>query len=573
MRTKLASLVVIASSLGLSAHVRAQEPPADTCAIEGFTSPLRLVQDEVLAQWNSEALAQAPFGAPGTFDLDAAELHVTFDTSASVVAPVNALALSSSVTTTWSFNDVVIDGVGSGRLDVSGAFTASNARVTAASIVQIDTGAGAASMTVLPEGISLDVNGATLAEYNSATLVDASGTSTTLGATVTLASAGAFVAASDSGLVHVVVENVSISTSGAFALAGDFTGGALAVEGETFATPARTILAASGDMLVDPSGVTGAARVTQVFDDTAPLMQAEVEIVVLAPVASVTSGGSINVPALVRNKSARATAILAGIEVDGCGASAVKPVVDETPPSMVAILVGAIENAGWAAPFVAVTVAPLLGVALLTDAFVAVADAFVDAIGDIFCGLFGCDDTEPPPAPVPPIPYPKWLAPGQVAVFEIALLPQIGDDDYPTRVRFIGNHPEAHVDFTLRVGRGDVPAAWQCGLDQWGNADGCHCGCGARDADCPADATLASCDVDACAPGFNHLEESSIDVCIQDPQPPPPNFDDDDFDDDDDDDDFRFDCASTSAASPWVAGCVVLFALLRRRGSRRNSAT
>lgn len=549
--------------MSLSSEVRAQ----DTCAIEGFTPPARQSQEDVLAQWNSEAAALAPFGAPATFDLDATELHVTFEGGGALVAPVNVVGIEG----VFSIEDAVIDGVGAGRVDVSGAATLANATASSAVIAKVDVAAAVMTMDVLADPLALALSGASVSGYLSAVLVDDSGAVTTLGPSFTLASAPAD-ALTTSGLVRLRVDNASVSSAGPLAFAGDFTGGALAVEGETFTTQARSILAASGDVAIDTTGIVGSARVTQVFDDAAPLMQADIEVVVLAPVAYVAAGSSVNIPAVVRNRSARSMAILSGIEVDGCGASAVTPVVDTEPPSMVAILIGAIEQSGWAAPFVALAVAPLLGAAIVTDAFVAVADAFVDVIGDIFCGLFGCDGGgDPPPEPVPPIPYPKWLAPGQVAAFEIALLPQIGDDDYPTRVRFIGNHPEAHVDFTLRVGQGDVPFEWQCGLDQWGTADGCHCGCGVRDSDCPTggDASLASCDFDACTPGLNHLEESNIDVCVEDPQPPPPDFD-DDFDDDDFDDDFDpFDCSSSggSSGATYVAlGLVILLA--RRRGGQ-----
>jgi hypothetical protein len=559
----------------VSAHVRAQEPgdeapvaPPDACAIDGFAAGGRLVQDEVIAQWTNEAQALAPFGAPANFDLDAVDLHVTFDSAATLASTANVTSLPGNSAFTWTFADVVIDGVGSGRLDVVGAVTVLGATVSAASVTSAEVTAGAVTVRVAPDALATSFAGATLSGYDSATLVDAAGVATTLGTSVTLASAGALTC--NTGLLTLGVDALALS-SGAFALAGDFTAGTVLVEGEASSpVQVRTLIGTSGEFVVDGAGVAGSARVTQVFDDNAPLLQADVEIVVLAPVAVVSPGGSVNVPALVRNRSARAQAILTGIEVDGCAAAAVKPVVDETPPLLVGILIESIENTGWAAPFVAITLAPLLGVALLADGFLIVADAFADAFGDIFCGIFGCDEEEPPPAPVPPIPYPKWLEPGQVAGFEIALLaPDLVVDDYPVRVRFLGNHPTAHVDFTLRVGRGDVPSNWQCGVEQWGSADGCHCGCGARDSDCPGGATIESCDVDACSPGFNHLEPSDIDVCVPDDVPPPVDTGDDDDDDDSDD---PFGCTSTSAATaaPWFAGCVVAFALRRRVRTQRR---
>ena len=39
----------------------------------------------------------------------------------------------------------------------------------------------------------------------------------------------------------------------------------------------------------------------------------------------------------------------------------------------------------------------------------------------------------------------------------------------------------------------EVPAAWACSMSYYGSNDGCDCGCGVVDPDCP-DATAASCD-------------------------------------------------------------------------------
>jgi hypothetical protein len=67
---------------------------------------------------------------------------------------------------------------------------------------------------------------------------------------------------------------------------------------------------------------------------------------------------------------------------------------------------------------------------------------------------------------------------------------------------------------------GGVPPAWTCDPDLYGVADGCDCGCGVVDLDC-VDATLASCEFNSCAPGFETNPEDAttcrdIDECAVD---------------------------------------------------------
>jgi hypothetical protein len=43
---------------------------------------------------------------------------------------------------------------------------------------------------------------------------------------------------------------------------------------------------------------------------------------------------------------------------------------------------------------------------------------------------------------------------------------------------------------------------WSCSESYYGTGDGCDCGCGAVDPDCPAPLTVDACDFDSCAEGF-----------------------------------------------------------------------
>jgi hypothetical protein len=64
---------------------------------------------------------------------------------------------------------------------------------------------------------------------------------------------------------------------------------------------------------------------------------------------------------------------------------------------------------------------------------------------------------------------------------------------FPRPVPILGADPKCDVGaFELQGGTG-VPAGWTCPPENYGAADGCHCGCGVIDLDC-ADGTVASCD-------------------------------------------------------------------------------
>ncbi|HEY4220069.1 MAG TPA: hypothetical protein VGO62_01975 [Myxococcota bacterium] len=557
--TRFVVVVALTSIATLAAaSARAQDA---SCAIDGFAPLARSDENALLAQWQGEAIG--PFGADAAFDLTCNESHLTVDGAASLAAPLAPTSLSASAGV-LSIADAVLSTGESGRVDVTGAAALAGAGLTSADITRVDAStAGAVSLTLAHAALGL--NGATVTA--SAVLVDASGTSTALPSSFTLTSAGAVTSPDGVDAVFAVGAASAQVTANGFALAGDCGAAPVTVDGVALAN-LRSLVGDAASLSFTGTGVSGTATATQAFDDSGPLVPAAIEVQVVSPLVQVPQGGSLNVDAVVRNNSNKAVAILQEIDVDGCAATAVTPVVDDTLPDFVNVLVGVIQQSGWAAPFVAVALAPVLGVAIVADAFVDVASAFGDAIGDIFCGFFGCDDSSAPPPPTPPVAFPRWLEPGAVATFQIALLPQLGDGDYPVRVRFVGqNYAEVHADFTLRIGQGTVPTSWTCGLGAYGAGDGCDCGCGTADSDCPANAGADQCDQSACIEGYNHLADGDPTTCVNDPTPPaPPAPAPGDADPDSGNGDENFwSCASAPGAFPMGCGAALVALLARRR--------
>lgn len=56
-----------------------------------------------------------------------------------------------------------------------------------------------------------------------------------------------------------------------------------------------------------------------------------------------------------------------------------------------------------------------------------------------------------------------------------------------------------------------IPAGWTCNASYYGADDGCDCGCGVMDADCPAGATIAECEFDYCD---DAVDPNDITQCI-----------------------------------------------------------
>ena len=62
-----------------------------------------------------------------------------------------------------------------------------------------------------------------------------------------------------------------------------------------------------------------------------------------------------------------------------------------------------------------------------------------------------------------------------------------------------------------------LPSGWTCPQDFYGMGDGCDCGCGAHDPDCPVQLTLSDCEFTHC-PNNGDVDTDDPSVCA----PPPP---------------------------------------------------
>lgn len=59
----------------------------------------------------------------------------------------------------------------------------------------------------------------------------------------------------------------------------------------------------------------------------------------------------------------------------------------------------------------------------------------------------------------------------------------------------------------------EPPPAWMCGAQTYGTNDGCDCGCGVIDPECPTPLTFAACEYDACGYGQG-IDPENPKACI-----------------------------------------------------------
>jgi hypothetical protein len=78
---------------------------------------------------------------------------------------------------------------------------------------------------------------------------------------------------------------------------------------------------------------------------------------------------------------------------------------------------------------------------------------------------------------------------------------------YGARIEIMGGEAASTFDFCVENVRPYSTTSWSCGADIYGTLDGCDCGCGARDPDCPVGGgcTQPSCSHSACDYCYNGL--------------------------------------------------------------------
>jgi hypothetical protein len=84
-----------------------------------------------------------------------------------------------------------------------------------------------------------------------------------------------------------------------------------------------------------------------------------------------------------------------------------------------------------------------------------------------------------------------------------------------TVIIVVDGYNGAEGSFTLNVSSLNIPYEWTCSLDYYGAGDGCDCGCGAVDADCP-NATSDVCDY-CCEGSCASVTGCTCDIEVLDP--------------------------------------------------------
>jgi hypothetical protein len=229
----------------------------------------------------------------------------------------------------------------------------------------------------------------------------------------------------------------------AFGVGGDFTSGALEIEGERVqGTPTAVFgidaeLRAEADSLEAVDGF----RITQAINEVGLVLPASVQIVPEVNEIWVAPGEERVVRFHYREYSYTGDAVLAEIQAGGSADDLLEMQTSFLEDTLTAQLIGAIAETGWAAPIVAITAIPAISVVFVIDLFE--------------CVFGGCLDL-----PSPLEPFPQWIEAGGIGTMEVRVKGALGVGTYETSLTFVGrNYCSIAVPLTVHVGTEPPPPA------------------------------------------------------------------------------------------------------------------
>jgi hypothetical protein len=213
---------------------------------------------------------------------------------------------------------------------------------------------------------------------------------------------------------------VSTSTvhSPTFALGGEVEAGALSsTELQSTSKPPSMIKGYGADVTLRPGGAKsqGSFQLTQaVTQEGGMLLPADVEIAYDTTPVTVKKGQRALIPVVFREKTLKGDAVLSELQVTGSGKDVVSVPLDHVDTTLESLW-KVVGDSGVAAPFLAVTLAPL-------SPFIALGDA-------LSCLFSTC-----------PQPFPIWMSAGTVDRFHIIILGNVAPGTYDATVTITGRN-------------------------------------------------------------------------------------------------------------------------------------